>query len=102
MADAFVLPSHSENFGLAIAEALACGTPVLISDKINIWQEIETAQAGLVAPDTLEGTTDLLKKWLNLPQEEQARMRANAVPCFEQNFEVRASAAHLIQILQTT
>jgi glycosyltransferase involved in cell wall biosynthesis len=99
-ADAFILPSHSENFGLAIAEALACGTPVLISDKINIWQEIENAQAGLVASDTLEGTTDLLKKWFNLPKEEQARMRANAIPCFEQNFEIQASAAHLIQILQ--
>ena len=32
------LPSHQENFGIAVAEALACGKPVLISDKVNIWK----------------------------------------------------------------
>jgi glycosyltransferase involved in cell wall biosynthesis len=46
----FVLPSYSENFGLAIVEAMACGLPVAISDRVNIWREIETAGAGLVAP----------------------------------------------------
>lgn len=46
----FVLPSYSENFGLAVVEAMACGVPVAISDRINIWREIENAQAGLVAP----------------------------------------------------
>ena len=39
-ADAFMLPSHQENFGIAVVEALACGIPVLISNKINIWREI--------------------------------------------------------------
>ena len=55
-ADAFVLPSHQENFGVAVAEALACGLPVLISDKVNIWREIQEDGAGLVAEDTEEGT----------------------------------------------
>ena len=39
-AEAFVLPSHQENFGIAVAEALACGTPVLISNQVNIWREV--------------------------------------------------------------
>jgi len=48
----FVLPSYSENFGLAIVEAMACGVPVAISDRVNIWREIEQEGAGLVgAPD---------------------------------------------------
>ena len=45
-AEAFVLPSHQENFGIVVAEALACGTPVLISDQVNIWREILESGVG--------------------------------------------------------
>jgi glycosyltransferase involved in cell wall biosynthesis len=99
-ADAFVLPSHSENFGVAVVEALACGTPVLISNKVNIWKEIESCQAGLIAPDTLDGTINLLERWFQLGVDSQAALRSRARPCFEKNFEVQTSAAKLIQTVQ--
>ena len=86
--DAFILPSHQENFGVAVAEALACGRPVLISNQVNIWPEIEQEEVGLVAPDTLAGTEELLSRWLVLDEAERNAMMpaqpmffASAIPC---------------------
>ncbi|MBW7476732.1 glycosyltransferase [Paenibacillus oenotherae] len=63
-ADLFVLPSYSENFGIAVIEAMVCGTPVMISDKVNIWRELEANRAGRVAPCSpelfAEGMNELL------------------------------------------
>ena len=47
-ADVFVLPSYSENFGVAVVEAMGCGVPVIVSDQVGIHREISQAQAGLV------------------------------------------------------
>ncbi|HEU4459531.1 MAG TPA: glycosyltransferase [Methylibium sp.] len=98
-AEAFVLPSHQENFGIVVAEALGCGVPVLISDQVNIWREVEAARAGLVAPDTLAGCTDLLRRWLALPPAAQAQMRIDARRAFEAHFTVEAMADSLLEIL---
>lgn len=50
-ADCFVLPSRFDSFGMVVAEALACGTPVLLSDRVGAKEIIdEFPQAGWVVP----------------------------------------------------
>lgn len=99
-AEALVLPSHQENFGIVVAEALGCGTPVLISDKVNIWREVTAAGAGIVAPDSLAGVEVLLARWAGLDTAARTRMRAAARACFEANFRVERAARALLEALE--
>jgi len=99
-AQAFVLASHQENFGIAVAEALACGRPVLISDKVNIWREISDDRAGLVANDDLSGTAQLLNRWLQMSAVERGEMSRAAADCFGRRFHIEASSRSLIEQLQ--
>ena len=98
-AEAFVLPSHQENFGIAVAEALACGTPVLISNKVNIWREIEADRAGYVENDDLGGTANLLRRWLATPPEMRATMKENAKNCFANRFEIERATDSLLAVI---
>lgn len=85
-AETFILPSHQENFGMAVAEALGHGLPVLLSNKVNIWREVEDDGAGLIAADTIDGTCTLLNRWYTLSEVERGGMRAAAQRCFEKRF----------------
>lgn len=97
--EAFILPSHQENFGIVVAEALGCGKPVLMSNKVNIWREIEADKAGIVANDDLAGTESLLTKWIAMSDEERRAMSENAVNCFTSRFTVDAMASSLAKII---
>ena len=88
----FILPSHQENFGIAVVEALACGKPVLISNQVNIWSEIKEAGAGFVEKDTIEGTENLLRSWQLLSVENKKIMCNQAVQCFKNNFSIELAA----------
>lgn len=97
--EAFILPSHQENFGIAIVEALACGRPVLISNKVNIWREVKTGDGGIIAEDNLDGTLALLEQWLNLPNERKVLMGQSARATFVKNFNIHVSSLKLMAVL---
>jgi glycosyltransferase involved in cell wall biosynthesis len=99
-AEVFCLPSHSENFGIVVAEALGCGKPVLISNGVNIWREIKTDDAGFVDDDTVDGTVRNLHRWLALDAEGYADMSRRARHCFAARFQIQRAAERLVEILQ--
>jgi glycosyltransferase involved in cell wall biosynthesis len=66
-ADVFVLPSHSENFGIAVLEAMAAGTPVIVSDQVALHRAITRAHAGLVAARNAGSLAGAIVELLNDP-----------------------------------
>ncbi|WP_373285387.1 glycosyltransferase [Hymenobacter qilianensis] len=99
--EAFVLPSHQENFGIAVVEALACSKPVLITDKVNIWREVVANGCGLVADDTLTGTQELLERWINSPSAQKKLMGQRALDAYQNNFGIAAAAKTLSEALKS-
>ena len=98
-AEVLVLPSHQENFGLVVAEALACSVPVLLSDKVNTAPFIAEHGAGVVADDTVEGTFRLLQEWSFKTAESQALARLQACQLFQQRFGVESSRRRFLDVV---
>lgn len=98
--EAFILPSHQENFGIAVAEALACSKPVLISNQVNIWKEIERNGAGFICDDTMESIVLILKKFYELKDSEKERMSNQALFTFKSYFNVEKTAITFFEALK--
>lgn len=76
--DFFLLPSQSENFGIAVVEAAACGIPVVISDRVNLWRDFHDAAAALVAPPAAAAFAAHLCWLLDNPGDAAAMGRRGA------------------------
>jgi glycosyltransferase involved in cell wall biosynthesis len=100
LCEAFILPSHQENFGLAVVEALAAGRPVLISDKVNIAPEIAADQCGLVENDDLTGTVSLLVEWAALSHDQRANMGQQALTTFATRYDMRTNASATFRVFE--
>lgn len=101
LSEVFCLPSHQENFGIVVAEALACGKPVLISNKVNIWREVEEDGAGFISDDTIAGTEKNLIRWLSLTSSEYEALSQRSLQCFKTRFHIRRAAARLAEIIRS-
>jgi glycosyltransferase involved in cell wall biosynthesis len=99
-ADSLVLPSHQENFGYVVAEALAAGTPVLISDKVNLWREVTADGAGLAAPDDDAGTRQLLDAHAAWTPTDRTRFSRAARDCFQKRYQIDAAARRQVDVLR--
>jgi len=65
--DVFVMPSYSESFGMAVAEAMHFGLPVVITESVGISKEVERAGAGMVIDKNKDQLAEAILKILNNP-----------------------------------
>ena len=90
-ADLFVLPSHQENFGNAVVEALAAGLPVVISDQVNLWPDVRDAGVGGVVPLRVDALTEEIRRWLS-SAELRAEAGRKAIPWVRERYDWAAIA----------
>ncbi len=99
-AEFFVLPSHQENFGIAVAEAMALSKPVLITNQVNIWREIEANRAGIVVNDDIDGVAAGLQALCALSEAERDAMGRRGRACFLSRYDLEANAMQLLALFQ--
>ena len=97
-ATVFVLPSYSENFGIAVVEAMACGLPVVVSDRVAIHGEVSAARAGLVVPCNIDALAKSMESILKNPNL-QAEMATNAME-LAKTFSTNAVTSKIIALYE--
>ena len=98
-AELFCLPSHQENFGIAVCEALSCRLPVLLGHPVNIADQVHQAGAGIAHADSVEGTAAALGQWLNADAQSRQAMALRARALFERRFDLVQTARELAGVL---
>ena len=85
---AMILPSHGENFGISLVEALSLKKPVITTDKVNISKVIKKFNAGLISKNNLNSFKYKLKKFESYKQKKISIISKNALTCFKKNFDL--------------
>ena len=95
--DFFVLPTHSENFGLAIAESLASGTPV-ITTVGTPWSDLNSSEAGAWIEIGTEPLVETLRRFLGLSEDELETMGHNGRKLIETKYSAHVMAEQMMEV----
>jgi glycosyltransferase involved in cell wall biosynthesis len=99
--DAYLLPSHQENFGIAIVEAMACKKPVLITKNVNIWREIEAGKGGWILDElTVASIENQLLNVAQLNNQQLEEIGEQAYATFEHNFSIEERAQVFVKTIK--
>lgn len=93
--DVFILPSYFENFGMSVIEAMACGTPVVISNKVGISREVKKDNAGIIVEVNAESLANGIKQIIEEPQMAK-KISENAKKLVYSNYDVNKVADMMI------
>lgn len=97
--EALILPSHQENFGIVVAEAMACNKPVLITNKVNIWREIAKHKAGVVMNDDFEDIKKTIEDYGTTTFISEQKFSTNPLKCYKECFKTSEYTYRLFNIL---
>lgn len=98
-ADAFVLPTYSENFGIVVAEALACGTPVITTTGTP-WAELRERGCGWWVEASAQAIASAIGEALCLGESELERMGRNGRRLVEERYSAVAMAAGMLAVYE--
>jgi glycosyltransferase involved in cell wall biosynthesis len=91
-AEIFIMPSDRESFGMAAAEAMAAGLPVLVSDKVPVGRWAQEERAGRMAPNGVAEFAAAAQALVSLPRDQLREMGARARLCAARHFDRKAVA----------
>jgi glycosyltransferase involved in cell wall biosynthesis len=97
--DLFVLPSYSENFGMAVVEAMACGIPVVISNKVGIYKEVEKNNAGIIVETNPESLLKGIKTILD-NEKRKKEIAENGERLVKEYYDINKVADMMIKVYE--
>ncbi len=95
--DLFVLPSYSENFGMAVVEAIACGLPIVISNRVGIYKEVARSKAGMIIETDAEQLAEAMANLLDDP-DTCKEMGENGLKLVKERFCLDKVAERMIDV----
>jgi glycosyltransferase involved in cell wall biosynthesis len=98
--EGMVLPSHGENFGVALVESLSMSRPVITTNKVNIYKDLIKYNAGIISKDDLKSFTKSLIIFYSLNRTQKLNLSKNSLKCFNKNFNLNINDKKTLRLFK--